>query len=264
MSELKQSVQQVLDLIKNSASVGSASDTERRMQEVRKLRKGHPKGRCATSTPFVAQIATAAEDSTFSERKEPEGASVDAVSEEETTGGPAQGTSGDVGPEHNLAEDVAKEFEVQDDYDDYDEYHPDHQGVYDTDQQYSLENIMPSPRGAWPFPLMKEEWLTMICQERTSIMWRRVFFTNGMATEDFIFLNGHSYTIERRQHLQGVITEGGLSGMYADENEVAWYNHMLEGATLYEVPPSPEATLLNVSYDKDENPEKVYTRRTHP
>ncbi|KAI9912988.1 hypothetical protein PsorP6_006771 [Peronosclerospora sorghi] len=51
-------------------------------------------------------------------------------------------------------------------------------------------------------------------------------FTDDMTTEDFIFLNHHSYTIERRQHLEGVITEEGLSGMYADENEVAWYNNM--------------------------------------
>ncbi|KAI9911336.1 hypothetical protein PsorP6_009481 [Peronosclerospora sorghi] len=189
----------------------------------------------------MQEIATAAEDNTLSEREEPEGAPADAVGEEETTGGPAQGTSGDVGPERNLAEDVPKQFEFHDDYDDYDEYddyddyddydeyHPDHQGGSDPDQRYSLENIMPSPRGAWSFPLMREEWIPMICQGRNGIMWRRVF-TDDMETEDFIFLNGHSYTIERRQHLEGVITEGGLSGMYADENEVAWYNNIREGA----------------------------------
>ncbi|KAI9922794.1 hypothetical protein PsorP6_001811 [Peronosclerospora sorghi] len=187
MSELKQSVQQVLDLIKVALQSGGSSSSSTNISGV------------ALEALASVDIETAAEGNTLSEREEPEGASEDAVGEVKTTGDPAQGTSGDVGPERYLDEDVPKEFELQDAYDDYDEYHPDYQGGYDPDQQYSLQNIMP---------------------RRNGIMWRRVF-TDDMATEDFIFLNGHSYTIKRRQQLEGVITEGGFSGIYADENEEA-------------------------------------------
>ncbi|KAI9917506.1 hypothetical protein PsorP6_012558 [Peronosclerospora sorghi] len=171
MSELKRSVQHVLDLIKVALQSGGSSSSsansirvalevlsrldvvelERRNPVCKKCgnpRKGHPKGRCATSASSVAQIATATEDNTLSEREEPEGASADAVGEEETTGGPYQGTSGDVGPERNLAEDVPKEFEFQDDYDNYDEYHPDHQGGYDREKIQRIIN--PYPRSDWP------------------------------------------------------------------------------------------------------------------
>ncbi|KAI9915938.1 hypothetical protein PsorP6_007540 [Peronosclerospora sorghi] len=49
----------------------------------------------------------------------------------------------------------------------------------------------------------------------------------------------------------------GLYGMYADENEVVWYNREVENGSPWKVPPVAEETLLNVSYDEHCNRDEI-------
>ncbi|KAI9907828.1 hypothetical protein PsorP6_004814 [Peronosclerospora sorghi] len=201
----------------NSAITGAATATNRRNPVCKtcgKLRKGHSKGPCTASSVPETENAVGSSQRPSSEDAEPEGDQPTLVPLVEGN------TADDLDLNHqDGSEDVAGEPNVADDFvDDCEGWFP---GQSNND--YTLKNTLNCPLGDWPFPLLRSEWVPIIHTGRRGIMWRRVF-NNDTATEDFIFLRDCSYTCERRIHMNGVITEGGLFGIYADENEVAWYN----------------------------------------